>query len=354
MDKQTEPVQTKSIPSNLDVQEFDVEEIDDRVSAALGLNQVIPDEDDNETSEDTLKANPDEQDAEEDSDTDESVDSLDSELVGAVASYLGIDADKLAPNHEGKLMVNAKVDGAVSQVPLSDVISSYQLQQHVNNKSTELGVQHQALEKLKADETTKITNQLLETQQLTKAIEEAIIGDYKQIDWNKLYSEDPEKSTMLQNDFNIKSKRLDEIKSSVQKTIEQFTQNQQAEALKAHQQMIQQQLDIVLKNNPTWADPVIRQAEVIAQGKFLQENYGFTSQELENVTDARIVELVKDAKAYKDLKIKQAQAKQNPKSGIKRPTQKLKGSNSSNKRLIANLKRTGSTQAAVDLLLKRL
>ena len=115
----------------------------------------------------------------------------------------------------------------------------------------------------------------------------------------------------------------------------------------------------MLLKNPTWTDPEILKTEMNGIRDFVASNYGYTHEEFENVTDHRIIELVKDAKAYREGK-KAADTKRVKrvpkftKPGARRGNAASLAKARSAKATKAALKADGGTQSVANALLDRM
>lgn len=113
--------------------------IEERIGNAMYADDASGQEDDgNDALEDELETLPeDDKSKPEDDDELEDADDDDSGEV-SIASILGLDEDKLEYDKDGKVVFNAIIDGKQEKVSVADMVKSYQLQGHVNNKSMQL------------------------------------------------------------------------------------------------------------------------------------------------------------------------------------------------------------------------
>jgi hypothetical protein len=89
----------------------------------------------------------------------------------------------------------------------------------------------------------------------------------------------------------------------------------QKETQAAQQQIIKEQLNVVLQNNPEWSNPETLKKAVEGMGSFVGEAYGFTPQEFMSIQDPRMIEVVKDAMKFRKgfTEAKQKLVQQTPK-----------------------------------------
>jgi len=56
-------------------------------------------------------------------------------------------------------------------------------------------------------------------------------------------------------------------------------------------------------NNPTWKDVDVYNSDMTELKSFMSGSYGFTAEDFSQITDHRAIELIKDAKAFRDGKV---------------------------------------------------
>jgi hypothetical protein len=137
----------------------------------------------------------------------------------------------------------------------------------------------------------------------------------------------------------------------------QNVQKQRAQAQQeAHQTYLQEQAQVLTQHIPDIADP--QKGEAIKNA--LVEtgvSYGFTAQEMQNVTDARYVRALNDARKYRELvaKRKSTQSKgEKARPMVKAGAKKRPDSNADTRRKAqTRLQKTGSDADALSLMFKQ-
>lgn len=283
---------------------------------------------------------------------DESVDEIDT-----LAKYLGLAEEQVFEAEDGKVYINAKVDGEVTQVPLDEVVKSYQLLKHVNNKSMAVSEQQKAVAQEYATIKQEAANRFYLLNQMTEALEQQYVSQYQNVDWQKLRAENPAEYVAAQRDF---EELMNGLQNAKQVTLQQqqqiaAIQEQKEQAIVA--QRLSQQAQLVLQNNPTWSNPGVRSAETAAMRQFLSTNYGYSNEELDYVDDFRQINIIRDAMAYRAGKQVADQKIQKPVPKFQKPGA-ARGNDMSKAReakaKIGNLKRTGSVEDAAAALLSRM
>jgi len=153
--------------------------------------------------------------------------------------------------------------------------------------------------------------------------------------------------------------KYDETKAQYDQNMYQLqnVQNQRAQAQQeAHQTYLQEQAQVLTQFIPEIADP--KKGEAIKNA--LVEtgvSYGFSAEEMQNVTDARYVRALNDARKYRDLvaKRKSTQSKgEKARPMVKAGSKKRPDSNAdTRKKAQQRLQKTGSDADALSLMFKQ-
>ena len=281
---------------------------------------------------------------------------VDDAEAGTLAAYLGINEDQIIETDDGKVLVNVKVNGEVTPVPMQEVIASYQLQKHVNNKSMILSEQLKTVQSEYQTVRTEAANRFHVLDKMSEALEQQLLSQYQQVDWVRLRRENPAEFVAMQRDFE-QSKQM--ITQAKQATIQQRTALEQFNAMqqeKAYQDHLAEQDNIVLQMYPSWADQAVRAKEAGEMRTFLQGAYGYTNEELNSINDFRQIQVIKDAMAFRQGQKVAEQKVQKPvpkfqKAG--RPAADMAKMRDSKARKSA-LKSSGSVDAAAALLVDRM
>ena len=153
--------------------------------------------------------------------------------------------------------------------------------------------------------------------------------------------------------------KYDENKAQFDQNMYQLqnVQNQRAQAQQeAHQTYLQEQAQVLTQFIPEIADP--KKGEAIKNALVdTGVSYGFTPEEMQNVTDARYVRALNDARKYRDLvaKRKSTQSKgEKARPMVKAGSKKRPDSNAdTRKKAQQRLQKTGSDADALSLMFKQ-
>lgn len=234
-----------------------------------------------------------------------------------------------------------KVDGEEMDVSADDLVKSFQLERTAQKRLSEAAEQRKSLE---ADRTVleqereKYAQGLAQLQaQLSQAGQEPT-QEY----WDKLYEEDP----------------LEFVKQREnQRDREKAMQVLQKEQMQLIQQRVAEEKSKLVERIPEWRDDEVATREKAGLINFAQR-VGFTSDELSQVVDSRLVDVLRRAYLYDLLqqekpvaRKKVAKAPKMVKGGKPKTSQDV--ASEKKRKAFDRLKKTGSKDAAVDFLLNR-
>jgi hypothetical protein len=234
-----------------------------------------------------------------------------------------------------------KVDGEEMDVSADDLVKSFQLERTAQKRLSEAAEQRKSLE---ADRTVleqereKYAQGLAQLQaQLSQAGQEPT-QEY----WDKLYEEDP----------------LEFFKQREnQREREKAMQVLQQEQMQLIQQRVSEEKSKLVERIPEWRDEEVATREKAGLINFAQR-VGFTSDELSQVVDSRLVDVLRRAYLYDQLqqekpvaRKKVAKAPKMVRGGKPKTSQDV--ASEKKRKAFDRLKKTGSKDAAVDFLLNR-
>lgn len=210
-----------------------------------------------------------------------------------------LDADQFK-----SIPVAVKIDGETRHVPLSDVIKSYQLEGHVNNKSMELSNARRAFDEEQAQVRQRITQQIQHNEALGKLAMEQLNVDYQRIDWNALRQNDPGQYAALFADFQQRQQAIGNY-------LGQIEQQKAQDAERARQELgqkTQTETQRLLDARPEWRDQaafVKDRDQMVSNAK---NNYGFSDAELNSIYDHRYMLVLHDAARFRALQAAKPEA----------------------------------------------
>lgn len=263
-----------------------------------------------------------------------------------------VDVSEVEEVEDEDTYYTVKVDGEEKRIKADELVKSYQLEQAAQKRLQEAA----EVRKNSEAEMQALAQQREKYGQALQSIEAQLnaVNEQPQQYWDNLYQEDPLEWAKQRDAYRERKDGIVKVKAEqarVQKEQQDMLQQQ-------HQQYLAEQHEQLLERIPEW-----RNSEVAAQEKqnviTYAQRIGYTEQELSTASDSRAIEALRKAYLYDELMSKkpvaQKKVTQAPKS-VKSGTPKTKRQVNANrgKQALERLNKTGSKDAAVDLLLQRM
>ena len=214
-----------------------------------------------------------------------------------------IKAKGIDPESVKSLPVTVKIDGEEKQVPLSEVLKSYQLEGHVNNKSIELSNQQKQFQAEQEAARQLISKQLQETKQLGDLAQQQLNYEYQNIDWNTLRQTDPAQWSALQMEFQQRQNQIQQYLGQIGEQEKAALEQSQAKAA----QKVEAEKQRMFEKHPEWKDPA-----AFASARETISNYakslGYSDAELAQVQDHRLIDVLHDAASFRALQAAKPEA----------------------------------------------
>ena len=271
-------------------------DVESRIAAALSGNEG---EDDNgeggeSGGEDDVDPDPTKQTQPEPEDDDTAGEDDDQTLAAA----LGLPEDALEYDDEGNVVFNAVIDGEATKVKMQDLVKSYQLEGHVNKKSMQLESDRREFETTRDQAYDHLTKKITVANNLIGAVEQQLIGELKNIDWDTLRATDPAEWAATRQYYTERVQWLEQMKAQTGSVQKGLTEEQQKAQHDKYNAFMQGEVQKMIQDNPAWKDQAVMAKEVGEVGKFLVDKYGFTPDEIANHMDARMMRMVCDAMQF--------------------------------------------------------
>jgi len=315
--------------------------IESAISSLIAPEEIIEDtieEETQETEEISAESEVEEIDSEEDVTEDEEAEASDSDEDYEDQVE---DASPVEPRYA------VKVDGAEVEVSLEDLKQGYSGQQYVQK-----GMQEASAQKKEAEAVyTALTNERQQIAELYQSLQQGGFAPQPTKPTKELFDADPigymQKNLAYEEEMGTWNNQMAQL--------EQVSNKQSQAQNNAKQAYLQEQMQILTKEIPEFADT--------AKGNKLREQlvnvgsttYGYTNEEIGQITDARAIKVLNDAMKYQDIisgkskaKVKTTSTKSVIKPGAKRmatPNAKVRS------RQQAKLKGSGDMKDALDLIL---
>ena len=255
------------------------------------------------------------------------------------------DVDQAEPVEDS---IEVTIDGKVEKVTREEAAKGYQRQADYSRKTMELAKQRKAL----AAEAQKIAAERDQYAQALSLVQQQLAAE-EAPDWDRLRESDPYQYMLEKDAWRDKQDRLAQVQAEQAK----LQQQQMAEQQVAMHQELANQRTVLLDRIPSWKDSGTAEKEKAAIVDYAKSS-GFTDEEVNNVVDARAVELLYKAWQFdqlmKDQRVKSKQVKKAPKAAKSgQPTTKRERTSRHRQQAFDKLKQSGKIDDAVALLLDR-
>ena len=242
-----------------------------------------------------------------------------------------------------------KVDGKEVEVTLDELQKGYSRTQDYTRKTQQIAEARKQTEA----ELQAVRAEREQYAQLLGALQAQVQqAAQPQVDWDRLYQEDPIEWMKQREVMRDNQERAAAIQSEQQR-LAQLSQQEQAQY---HEQMLQQEQQSLVEAIPEWKDSKKAQAEKTMLVQFAQK-IGFTPDELKNVVDHRAVVMLRKAALYDQMMSKRGQIKPVTNNGPRPAKPGAAGrvsSNTESMRAQQRLAKTGRVDDAADAIYKLL
>ena len=235
-----------------------------------------------------------------------------------------------------------KVDGSEMEVTLDELLRGYQREADYTRKTSELSLEKSKYNDLMQQSQSEINNKLSKLTDLTTVAQQELQREYSNIDFEKLYEEDPTEAARLEHKMRKRAENLSMIQ-------EETKANQQQE----FQKYLQEQQHKVSTLVPEFNDPA-KASKLKSDMRVYLSKLGYGEKDINSIYDARQVLLIRDAMAYDALKKsnakvtkKVANAPKVVKSGIAK--NKTDASSKLRRDKLNRLKKTGAAKDAASI-----
>ena len=235
-----------------------------------------------------------------------------------------------------------KVDGSELTVTLDELLRGYQREADYTRKTSELSLEKSKYNDLMQQSQSEINNKLSKLTELTTVAQQELQREYSNIDFEKLYEEDPVEAARQEHKMRKRAENLS--------MIQEETKANQAQEF---QKYLQEQQHKVASLVPEFNDPN-KASKLKSDMRQYLSKLGYGDQEINSVYDARQVLLIRDAMAYNALKksnVKVTKKVATAPKVVRSGTAKNKGDASSKLRRdkLNRLKKTGSLRSAASI-----
>ena len=266
-----------------------------------------------------------------DVESDEEIDETDdTDGLAAFAEELGLDADKLALNDDGEIVVSLKVNGKDEKVALKEAISQTQYSKANEEKARNLADERKTFESEREQVASAYQQQLQQVQGLGEMLQQKLTQDFQSIDWDRLRVTDPAEWSAKQYEFQQRQQELTQAGQMLGQQMRHRQDEQNMLEGRQRQGVIAVERQKMLETNPDWADEDRMKSDLKEIVEYAKST-GFSDEELSDVIYSRHVDVLKKAMLYDqgktvaEKKVKQAPKMQRASNGRFVSSSKKKG-----------------------------
>lgn len=195
------------------------------------------------------------------------------------------------PEAESDPLYEVKVDGKPVKVTLEELKKSYSFDKHLTQKSQKVAEKEKYLDgEYQATQAERARyNEMLG--QLEAALDSLAPVEP---DWDKLLQENPIEYTVKRAELERHQTRL----AGVQAERQQVTRLQQEHAARVKAQQVAEESVKLSAAIPEWSDPKVAQEGAQKLVEYAAEKYGYTTEDLADVTDHRLFVILDKARRW--------------------------------------------------------
>ena len=234
------------------------------------------------------------------------------------------------------------IDGTNYEVTQDELIQGYQRNADYTRKTQELAAEKAQSSDFVERSKKDVEAKLAKLDQLNQAAQAQLQQEYAQVDFEKLYEEDPVEAARLEHKMRKKNEQLQQVQEQTQKL--------QMEEFNKYLEEQQKQMTVKI---PEMTHPE-KGPQFRKQMRDYLSSVGFNNQEIDSVYDHRYVMLVKDAMSYRNLQKAKPQIKKkavNAPKVVKGGVSKSKGQQAAEakRQQLSRLKKTGKVADAAKI-----
>lgn len=197
------------------------------------------------------------------------------------------------------LPARVKVDGKESDVPLKDILKSYQLEKHVQENSRAIAEQRKAWEAERTQAQGQLKQQLDDAQALGNLAHQQLLQEFQGVDWNSLRVNNPSEWAVRNTEFQQRANAIQNHLAQVRQKQDQLA----AEKAKEHEGVLAKERDRMYEARPEWRDTKVFQSARDEMSTYARA-LGFTDAELGSIFDHRYMQVLHDAARFAALQAK--------------------------------------------------
>lgn len=210
-----------------------------------------------------------------------------------LAKYLGVDESALDVSDDGAVLVKTKIDGKDGAAKFKDMLKSYQLQGHVDNKAREAADAQKSLQERVNQFEAYAQSRSEQLDTLANIAQQELLAEYGAVDWTALSQQDPAAYVAEQHKFQQRQGRVTQLMTAAQQQKQQYEQATAQKAQLFHQQEVSRLPSLI----PEWSDEKVREAEKSELRNWCKTQ-GFSDHDLASLNRAEMVVSLRKAMLF--------------------------------------------------------
>jgi hypothetical protein len=183
-----------------------------------------------------------------------------------------------------------KVDGSEMEVTLNELLRGYQREADYTRKTSELSLEKSKYNDLLQQSQSEINQKLSTLTELTTMAQQELQREYSNIDFERLYEDDPVEAARQEHKMRKRAENLNMIQEETR-----------ANQMQEFQKYIQEQQNKIATLIPDFSDPN-KATKMKSDMRRYLSGVGYSDQEINSIYDSRQVLLIKDAMTYDKLR----------------------------------------------------
>jgi len=256
-------------------------------------------------------------------------------------AYEADEEDELEEEEQQEARYKILVNGQEEEVTLEEMLKGYQRQSDYTRKTQALAEERKQNQQL----VNEYSQRLAQVSQLAEQLQANPEIPEPNINWDKLYHEDPVEWTVQRQLYNDRQ----QLRAQRHQQLEVVKQEQQKLQQQQFASHLEEQRQRLLQLVPEWQDAEVAKSEKSAIREFAKQQYGMTENDVNQAFDARLVSMLRDAYLFRTGQAK-AQEAVRPKAEKATRTQgrsfKPENENTRLRKANTQLRKTGSVEDA--------
>jgi hypothetical protein len=208
--------------------------------------------------------------------------------------------DELEEEEQQEARYKILVNGQEQEVTLDEMLKGYQRQSDYTRKTQALAEERKQNQQL----VNEYSQRLAQVSQLAEQLQANPEIPEPNINWDKLYHEDPVEWTVQRQLYNDRQ----QLRAQRHQQLEVVKQEQQRLQQQQFASHLEEQRQRLLELVPEWQDAEVAKSEKSAIREFAKQQYGMTDNDVNQAFDARLVSMLRDAYLFRTGQAKAQEA----------------------------------------------